>query len=326
MQIKLTDTELQELRYLASLLTVNPVEHPSRHCKQSKNLSTMIPRRIYSLLHDFANNGSKTGFLLFSNLNFDEFIPETPDNNNMNIGINTILSRVQSILLSSMAELISYEAECNGVLFQDIVPMKEMERIQTSTSSMTELEIHTEQAFSLLKPDILSLACLRGCDEAMTYILTVDSIFQCVSLDELEKLLKPLWLIEVDQSFKQKDGSNNFLNGNVRGPMSILRGTIMDPTLVFDQDLIKGLTKEATELIEKIVKIYYNHRTAYSLQTGDIMFIDNNRAVHGRSSFSPLYNGNDRFLIRAFGTKNLKCSEYARTNTLNDRMVLSIYS
>ena len=51
---------------------------------------------------------------------------------------------------------------------------------------------------------------------------------------------------------------------------------------------------------------------------------DNNRAVHGRSSFSPKYDGNDRFLIRCFSTFDLEKSAYARPN--NGRMISAIYS
>ena len=34
-----------------------------------------------------------------------------------------------------------------------------MENNQTSVGSTIELEVHTEQAFSRLKPDLLSLGC-----------------------------------------------------------------------------------------------------------------------------------------------------------------------
>ena len=57
-----------------------------------------------------------------------------------------------------------------------MVPSRESARTQTSLSSEVELEVHTEQAFSVLRPDYLSLACLRGDPNAHTYLLRAHDI------------------------------------------------------------------------------------------------------------------------------------------------------
>jgi L-asparagine oxygenase len=77
-------------------------------------------------------------------------------------------------------------------------------------------------------------------------------------------------------------------------------------------------------LIKKIIDIYYKHRNQHNLQTGEIILIDNMRAVHGRSPFYPKYDGDDRFLIRCFAVYDYEFSRYARDN--NGRMVSAIYS
>jgi hypothetical protein len=317
MKIRLTREETKEIANLGyELKKYDYLTEEKIFCEQSKIISKKVPKRIQQLLKTFSVIGSPTGYIVFDfvEMQFDKI--KTPQDNRQNIGGKTILACIQSILLNGMAEHISYEGENNGSLFQDIVPIKETERIQTSTGSKTELEIHTEQAFSPLKPDILSLACLNGDINAETFILTIDKVINNISLIELELLLKPLWMIDVDYSFKL-----NSVN-EIRGPLSILNGSIQDLNIVFDQDLMKGLTAESDELIQKIVNIYKINRTSHNLREGEIMYIDNNRAVHGRSSFSPKYNENDRFLIRCFGTFDLKKSEYAREG----RKVLSCYS
>jgi L-asparagine oxygenase len=93
---------------------------------------------------------------------------------------------------------------------------------------------------------------------------------------------------------------SEFIEGNIRGPFPIIQGTEDNPIFVFDQDLMFGITEESDSLIDKIVNLYYTHRNSYNLTPGDIIFIDNNRAVHGRSSFFPKFDGLDRFLIRSF--------------------------
>jgi hypothetical protein len=83
-------------------------------------------------------------------------------------------------------------------------------------------------------------------------------------------------------------------------------------------------SEEANNIIKTIVTIYYNHRIQINLQPGDIIILDNNRVVHGRSSFIPKYDGTDRFLVRCFTALNYEKSKYARPN--GSRMISAIYS
>ena len=325
--IELTDHEIEIMKNLAMNIDTSPSLTPDLYCSQVKIASAHVPTRINTLLQNFANKGSNTGFLLIRRIPLDD-IPNTPANNNCKIGEQTLLAKIQSIFLSAISTMIAYEAEGYGRLFQDVIPVKSMEQNQTSISSSVELEIHTEQAFSKLRPDILSLACLRGNEKANTYILPVQSIINNITEDELEMLKKPLWNTGVDLSFKLN--GHNFIEGDVRGPMSIIRAEkdprliIEDPLLVFDKDLMTGITNESNEMIKKIVDIYYKHCLSHNLTPGEIIFIDNNRAVHGRSPFTPKYDGNDRFLVRCFGVFNYEYSAYSREN--GGRVVSAIYS
>jgi L-asparagine oxygenase len=140
--------------------------------------------------------------------------------------------------------------------------------------------------------------------------------------DEINSLREPLWKTGVDLSFKL-DG-HEFIDGDVRGPMPIISGSLEDPLLVFDQDLMTGTTQRANILIQDICNIYYKNRVEYSLEPGDIILIDNRRAVHGRSSYSPKYDGTDRFLIRCFSTLDYDKSDYARKE--GSRIISAIYS
>jgi L-asparagine oxygenase len=331
--IDLTNKENNVLIDLAFQIYANPSKNTKLFCRQSKECSVNVPQRIKNALIDFAKRGTETGFLLIKNISFDNIapglpypisitLPKTPDNNNRKIGESTILAYIQSILLNVIGELISYEAEGYGGLFQDIVPVKKMENKQTSVSSNTELEIHTEQAFSKLRPDILSLACIRGDLLAQTYVLPVQYILENMNVNEREMLRLPLWKTGVDLSFKLN--GNEFIEGDVRGPFPIISGDNEDPKLLFDQDLMFGVNEDADNLIKKIVDIYYKYRNQHNLQNGEIILIDNMRAVHGRSPFYPKYDGDDRFLIRCFAVYDYNFSRYARDG--ESHMVSAIYS
>jgi L-asparagine oxygenase len=313
-------------------INISPSDEPEEYCKQIKELCELLPENIKSELNKFITYGNKRGFLLFKYNSFkyntiaknNESICDTPPNNNCKVGEKIILARLQSVLVSYISNIVSYEAEGYGRIFQDIVPDIKMANQQSSVGSSKELEIHTEQAFSKIKPDLLSLACIRGDDHAYTYILPVQSIISNLNEKERELLRQPLWKIGVDYSFKLN--GNEFIEGNIRGPIPIITGSEENPTLVFDQDLMIGINEDATQIIKKIVDIYYNNRIKHCLQPGEIMIIDNHKVVHGRSPFVPLYNGKDRFLVRCFGMfeENFKNSSYAR----NDGKIMfnAIYS
>jgi L-asparagine oxygenase len=200
-----------------------------------------------------------------------------------------------------------------------------MKMEQTSLGSATELEIHTEQAFSKLRPDILSLACLRGDLNAITYVLPVQTMINNLSHDEVELLKQPLWKTGVDLSFKLN--GHEFIEGDIRGPFPILNTDYSSNgryNLVFDQDLMFGINNDAQQLIGKIVDIYYRYRMQHNLKPGEIIIIDNRHAVHGRSPFQPKYDGKDRFLVRCFSVFDFIYSAYARPNDC--RVVSAIYS
>jgi L-asparagine oxygenase len=329
--ITLTTEEIEILTDIAFQFTTTPSKNPELFCKEAKDLSSMVPKRLKQVLMAFAKNGTSSGFFLIEGapLMFDnEVLSSTPPSNIYRIGETTLLSRIQAIFIHAISEMISYEAEGHGYLFQDVVPTKSMAQEQTSLSSNIELEIHTEQAFSNVKPDILSLACLRGDSNALTHILPVGILLDQLTSEERSFLREPLWKIGVDLSFKMY--GQDFKDGYLRGPLPILSGPEYDPTLIFDQDLMFGLTQEANNVIRRIVSIYHKHKLSHCLRAGQIIMVDNRRAVHGRSAFYPKYDGYDRFLIRCFAVFDLERTNYAREtdddNKSCSRMVKAYYS
>ena len=241
--VELSELEIRELHILAQKLEISPSKNPELFCHYAKELSDKIPERIKQILLNFAKYGSETGFILIKKFSiYEKNIPQTPMGNNNEVGETTILARIQAILINILGEMISYEAEGNGKLFQNIIPVKSMEFVQTSTSSNMELEIHTEQAFSTLRPDILSVACLRGDVNAFTYILPLKKIIDNLTKKEISLLKEPLWKIGIDLSFK----INGFADEK-RGPIPILYEN--NNKIVFDLDLMTGINEEAIDIM-----------------------------------------------------------------------------
>jgi len=316
--IELNEEEIAVLNDLAAQITVSPSSQCEQFCESTRHLTKQIPERIREHLRKFSQKGSISGYLLLRKVP----VPYvgTPPNNTFMVGETTQLSRIQALFVSAITDMISYEAEGYGRLFQDVVPVQSMAKNQTSIGSNVELEIHTEQAFSKLKPDILCLACLKGDPDALTYIFPVREILGQMTKEEKEALRDPLWKCGVDLSFKLH--GQEFTEGDVRGPMPIIYGSDDDPLLTFDQDLMFSDHELGKHLLKKVVALYYEKRGQHNLKPGEIILIDNKRAVHGRSPFYPKYNANDRFLIRCFGVFDYEKSAFARVG----RTVSALYS
>ena len=288
-----------------------------------------IPWRLRWKLDEFRRRGTPTGHLLISFPLVIQNVVATPLTNRQHVGATTSLAGLQAIMNQYLGEMISYEAEAEGQLFQDMVPNPDLAQTQTSLGSATELELHVEQAFSRWRPDVVSLACLRGDPEAKTYVFHVKDALKHLTSAERRLLWEPLWTIGVDLSFKMH--GQEFVDGDQRGPLPILHAICGDDIdneqnnnigWVFDQDLMRGINPSAEDLRLKLIDVYIKHRNYIILKPGDLLWIDNQRAVHGRSPYVPRFDGTDRFLVRSFVTYDLLKSASVRQG----RMVLAKYS
>ena len=283
-------------------------------CQQAKRQSHLLPARLQAFLKN------EKPCWLIRGIVYDEDLPLTPENNRHHIGSSISLARIQAIIMSFVGNMIAYEGEGGDRLFQDIVPHLSNALLQTSTGSLCELEIHTEQAFSPWRPDFITLGCLRGHLDAITFWLPVTDI----PTNMYPLLRQPLWTIGVDLSFQQEGVQND-----VRGPIPILEETKSESgnetmRLCFDQDLMKGTTESSENALHEITRIYYEKRAHHVLQKGDMLILDNNRIVHGRSPFLLHFNGTDRFLVRCFAMKDYT---YERSMDVREgRILLKKYS
>ncbi|MFI5009933.1 MAG: oxygenase [Solirubrobacterales bacterium] len=319
--VTLEPSERERLLALADELTVSPSESPELFCRQAHRAARRAPDRLVELLADFAAKGTASGTMLLDRLPVEE-PPPTPPDNRHHLGEGTRLARVQAIVNHICGDMLAYAAEGYGRLYQDMVPNRALAQSQTSLGSRVELELHTEQAFSRLRPDVLSLACLRGHPDAHTYVLPAHALLAQMNVFERKLLRQPLWMTGVDGSFRQN--GHEFIEGDERGPLAIVEGDEEDPTIVFDQDLMRGLTDEAHALIARVVDVYRAERRSVVLASGQILLVDNVRAVHGRSPFTPSFDGRDRFIIRSFAVRDLVRTRYARPR--NGRTIAAEYS
>jgi L-asparagine oxygenase len=213
-----------------------------------------------------------------------------------------VWTRPELLLLAAARLLghpIGYAPEHGGRLVQDIVPVKGTERLQVSTSSSGDLMFHTETAFHPHRPRHLLLLCLRGEPGAATTLLSVGELIEGLDESVIEILHEPRFATAVDLSFL---GGRRNLRGE---PHRILDGPLHDPTLLFDADLTVGLDEDASQAVAAVNERISNCHRSLVLEAGDLLVVDNARAVHGRSSYQARFDGTDRWLMRAFTVADL---------------------
>lgn len=198
-----------------------------------------------------------------------------------------------------LGEPVGYLPELGGLVVQDLVPTRSDAAKQTSTSSTVRLGWHTETAFHPHMPRFLLLLCLRGDSGARTLFACVEDIVSRLDPHTVRVLRQPVFQTGVDESF----------TGGRAAPPCALH-SVLDrhgdrDTLRWDEILTTSLTDGGAEALAALSAAVDSAAQSVVLQAGDLLVIDNHRAVHGRSPFSPRFDGTDRWLQRAFVVEDL---------------------
>ena len=212
-----------------------------------------------------------------------------------------------------LGQPVGYQPEHGGDLVQNLVPTKANAHRQVSTSSGVDLMFHTEAAFHPHRPKFLLLLCLRGDANAVT---TLSSIFEVLPLlpeRVVETLFQPRFRTAVDESYLH--GRSNVLGA----PMPVLSGDRDRPTMVFDADLMVGIDEEADAALRALSAVVEQHHTGLALEAGDLLIVDNDVAVHGRPSYTPRWDGFDRWIQRSMAVTDLAPSAGER----NGRVIVT---
>ena len=158
---------------------------------------------------------------------------------------------------------------------------------------------HTEAAFHPHRPSYLLLLCLKGDPAASTTLASIREVLPLLSDDVVRVLFQPRYRTAIDESYLH--GRANVLGELV----PVLSGDSEYPTMVFDADLMVGEDTEAQAALDALSRAVESCHTGVCLEKGDLLVVDNAVAVHGRSQYSPRFDGTDRWLQRTFVVDNL---------------------
>jgi L-asparagine oxygenase len=264
--------------------------------------ASLIDPNARATIADFVAHGHRSGVLLLRGLPIGD-VPTTPPTPISETPKDHTSERTLLAVASLLGEPVGYLPELGGRIVQNLLPVKSNATRQTSTSSDVTLMWHTETAFHPFKPRYLLLLCLRGDPSAQTLLCSIDAILAGLSPATIAVLREPRFRISPDESFLD-EGSVRTLSA----PMSVLKGEHHELEFTFDAELMVGIDAEATEALQAVSAMIDQANTGIVLEPGDLLIVDNHRAVHGRSRFTARFDGSDRWLQRTFVVSNLDAS------------------
>lgn len=268
-----------------------------------------MPAALHDGLVAFADHAPATGAVLFRGLPIGE-LPSTPASPTEP---TTKCRTSEFVLLAAarrLAQPVGYEPEHGGDLVQNLVPTRAKADRQVSTSSRVDLMFHTEAAFHPHRPRYLLLLCLRGDAAATTTLASIRELVRHLPRSVVRTLSEPRFRTAVDESY---------LHGraNQLGPAApVLRGHASAPTMVFDADLMVGIDQEADDALRALRDATEVHHTGVTLRAGDLLVVDNDVAVHGRTAYRPRFDGTDRWLQRSMAVCDLAPSAAERNGRI----------
>ncbi|WP_218106064.1 TauD/TfdA family dioxygenase [Micromonospora citrea] len=314
----LSSTEAEHIQSLAESLDVGSVDD-ERFLTRAAVWAGELPRNLRAFLEDFrATEGSPACRVAGLPVDSERMGP-TPvvAGRRRSKAASEIRAELVAVLLSScLGDVFGWRLQHDGLLIHDLAPRPEHEDTGLGTGSRQHINWHTEDSFHPCRADYVGLLCVRNPAQVPTTIGFLD--ISLLSDADRRMLAEPVFTFKPDPSYFVSDAEP--FPGPDRG--SILYGDSADPYLRFDQDYIDlpadvAGVEDAVACLRRAIEVNLIH---LSLRSGDFLFLDNRRAVHGRASFQATYVGTERWVKRVNITSDLKRSRHLR-GSASDRVI-----
>ena len=269
-----------------------------RFVRAAGQAGRLLPQAAHDALIAFADDVPAAGALLLKGAPVGD-LPATPPAPTAPTAKGHVSEMTLLTAARRLGQPVGYQPEHGGDLVQNLVPTRAGADRQVSTSSRVDLMFHTEAAFHPHRPRYLLLLCLRGDPQAVTTLSSVHEVLPLLPAPVVGVLFQPRFRTAVDESYLH--GRTNTL-----GPaMPVLSGDRARPSMVFDEDLMVGTDTEAEAALHVLGDAVRAHHIGVALEAGDLLVVDNHVAVHGRTAYTPRFDGTDRWLQRAMVVPDL---------------------
>lgn len=269
---------------------------------ESSLLIQVLPPPLLRRLVEFRSHGGREGVLLIKGLRVsDEEIGPTPAGWSLAAQAKKSYASEMYLIgcMSILGEPFSFATQHAGNLIQNIVPTADDPYAQTGSGSRVFLKWHVEDAFSDFRADFVGLLCLRADPSAATTFASVRNLRLPSKYKRI--LFEKRFLVEADAAHPVAQR---------RGPslVSILHGNYEDPFVRLDPLHMRASKddREAEEALVELMRLMASAGRQYVLERGDLLIMDNQRVLHGRTRFAPRFDGTDRWLQRVSVTADIR--------------------
>ncbi|URM88699.1 TauD/TfdA family dioxygenase [Streptomyces sp. MRC013] len=206
------------------------------------------------------------------------------------------------IIAETLGTMIGYADEKNGDLVHNVQPLPgEETRIEGSGS--VAFDFHIENAHHALRPDFIGLICLRQ-DHDEVAATRISSVREAV------ELLEPPTLDALRQCQFYSNYPGSFTRDSIvepapAGPHPVLFGDAAKPLMRFNSHNTVSLSKAGRAALRALAEALEEVCHEVIMQPGDCALLDNHVAAHGRSAFTPRYDGRDRWLRRFYSIRSI---------------------
>lgn len=325
--IRLDENENKSIRTLLDDLSVRykSAENPD-FLTQATVLAHELPRRVRQTLNDFRLYEPNEGVCRIAGYAIDDAgIGPTPSHwKERQRHCNSVKEEILLVLLGSLlGDVIAWSTQQDGAVVHDIAPIKSHEHEQLGSGSAEELTWHTEDAFHPCRGDYLGMMCLRNRDRVPTTFAALD--ISELGEETVELLFQPLYTIRPDESHLRKnrvdplgqslEASQNRIDEMQEKPekIAVLFGSPDAPYCRLDPYFMDPPEDpKAREALDRLIQLTDRRIEEMVLEAGELCFIDNFKAVHGRRPFKARYDGTDRWLKRVNITRDLRRSRSHR--------------
>jgi L-asparagine oxygenase len=220
-----------------------------------------------------------------------------------------------------LGEPFGWRTQQNGRLVHEVLPIREDEEAQLGTGSKQLLTWHTEDAFHDDRADYVMLFAIRNPNRAATTLGALDP--GALADEHLEVLFQPRFHVAPDHSHLSSNNSENLDHGAFAAidemhakpqRVALLFGAREAPYLRLDPYFTAAVPgdDQARRALEAVVAAIDAGLSDLVAEEGDLLIIDNFRAVHGRRPFTARYDGSDRWLKRVNVARDLRRSRPRR--------------
>jgi Fe(II)/alpha-ketoglutarate-dependent arginine beta-hydroxylase len=239
----------------------------------------------------------------------------------------------QCLLTAALGDIFGWRTQENGRFLRHIVPIAKDCNEQLGGSSSVTLVWHNEEAFHEHRCDFLSIVCYRNEERAETILSSIEDVE--IPDDKWRVLAAPRFVVLPDKSHlpDQNISAQWRLDDDAFArirrmyaeptPVPALSGSRSRPFIQVDEAFMRAVDgdREAQAAFDWLLERFNEHKSSVVMEPGDMLWIDNKRAVHGRSVYEPNYGPRHRWLRRVNVALNLRASMPYRENAVARHIV-----